>query len=245
MGTGIWGAYSGVPQRWAFGAQQKIYKISAAHGFAIRNVLVQGRVNSDTDVLRGLINVTPGDPILAFDPNSARESLERISWVKTARVERRLPDTVFIRLTERKPLALWQNQGKLRLIDEDGVTLTDAGLQKFSSLPLVVGEGAPAHASEFLRLLAADQALAAKVEAATWVGGRRWDMTLKGGITVQLPPVDAGVALRRLTTAQAEEALLDKDITVIDLREPDRMTVRTRPGAVKEYKASLATRNNI
>jgi cell division protein FtsQ len=244
-GAAFWLGTSGVPQRIAYGTQQKIYKITAAHGFAIHNVLVQGRVNTDADVLRGLINVTPGDPILAFDPNGTRDMLERISWIKSAQVERRLPDTIYIRLTERHPLALWQNKGKLRLIDDAGVTLTDTNLQKFSSLPLVVGEDAPAHATEFLSLLAAEPSLAPQVEAASWVSERRWDLTLKGGITVELPPVDPGLALHRLAAAQADNALLDKDISMVDLREPDRMTVRTKPGAVKDLKASLATRNNI
>ncbi len=234
---------SGMPQRLAFGTAQKIYKITAAHGFAVRNVLVQGRVNADPDVLRGLLNVAPGDPILAFDPAAAKESLERISWIKSARVERRLPDTVYIRLTERHPLALWQNKGKVRLIDDEGVTLTDMNLQKFSTLPLVVGEDAPAHASDFLQLLAAEPSLTPQVEAASWVSDRRWDLTLKNGITVELPPVDAGLALHRL--ASADSTLLDKDISMIDLREDGRMTVRTKPGAVHEVKASLTGRNNI
>ncbi len=200
---------------------------------------MQGRVNIDPDVLRGLINVKPGDPILAFDPAKVRDSIRRLSWVRDVQVERCLPDTIYVRLSERHPLALWQDKGKLRLIDADGVNLADSNLKSFAALPLVVGDDAPAHAAGLLRLLAAEPTLATQVEASSWVSDRRWDLTLKNGATVQLPAgEDAGLALRRLAAAQAENALLDKDISVIDLREADRMTVRTKPGAVKELRTS-------
>ena len=244
-GGGFWLACSGLPARAASGAQQKIYRITARHGFAVRNILVQGRVNTDPDVLRGLVNAAPGDPLLALNPRDVRESIERVSWIAQAHVERRLPDTVYIKLTERAPLALWQNKGKLRLIDKDGVILTDAGLQKFSALPLVVGEEAPAHAAALLSLVAAESSLMPRLEAATWIGNRRWNLTLKGGVTVELPADDTGLALHRLGTAQQAEELLDKNISAVDLREPGRITVQTKPGAVGEYKASLVSQKNI
>ena len=227
-----------MPRRLIASADQKIWQVSAAKGFAVKNLLVQGRVNIDPDVLRGLINVKPGDPILAFDPVKVRDSIRRLSWVRDVQVERRLPDTIYVRLSERHPLALWQDKGKLRLIDEDGVMLADSNLKAFASLPLVVGDDAPAHAAGLLRLLAAEPTLAPQVEASSWVSDRRWDLTLKNGATVQLPAGDAGLALRRLAAAQAENNLLEKDISVIDLREADRMTVRTKPGAVKELRTS-------
>jgi cell division septal protein FtsQ len=35
-------------------------------------------------------------------------------------VERRFPDTIFIRISEKEPVALWKNQGKTYLVDRDG-----------------------------------------------------------------------------------------------------------------------------
>lgn len=232
-----WLALGAAPHRFAAQTEQKIFKIGATKGFAVKNLLVQGRVNVDAEVLKGLINVRPGDPILAFDPVKVQESIKRLSWVRDVQVERRLPDTIYVRLTERQPFALWQDKGKVKLIDEDGVTLTDTGLQAFGKLPLMVGEGAPKQAAAILRLMAAEPLLEPQVEAFTWVSDRRWDLTLKNGITVQLPARDPGLALHRLAGAQAENQLLDKDIAIIDLREEGRMTVRTKPGAVKELKA--------
>ncbi len=236
---GAWVVLSGAAQRTGIWTQQQLYELAAAGGFAVENILVEGRFHSDPDVLRALINIERGDPLFAFDPAEAKEMIERISWVRMAHVERRLPDTIYIGLIEREPVALWQSKRKVRVIDADGVTLTDRDLAPYKDLILLVGEDAPAHVAALLPLLAAEPVLQARVEAAGWVGERRWDLTLKNGITVRLPEEDPGFALRRLAKAQEEDGLLDKDITVVDMRLPDRITVRTKPGAVQEYKAGL------
>jgi len=223
-------------QQWA---AQEIISASVEHGFVVQKVLVQGRENTDADVLRALLNVKKGDPILAFNPQETKDLIERISWVREAHVERRFPDTIFVNLTERQPLALWQNKGKIRLIDKDGVTLTDRGYEKFGNLILLVGADAPQKAHELVSMLAAEPNLKARVTAASRIGGRRWDLTFNNGVTVKLPESDMGLALRRIAAAQEADKLLDRDITSVDVREADRMTVLTRPGSVQEYKAGF------
>lgn len=231
--AGAWITLSGKGAESVRWLRQTYYKGSAAEGFTVNNVLVQGRVNVDPAMLRAAININRGDPILAADPADIREMIERISWVKEAHVERRLPDTLFIGLIERKPLALWQHKGKIRLIDDEGVTLADKNLDKFSDLLIIVGDDAPLHAAELVGILEAEPTVRSHVEAATWVGGRRWDLKIKSGATVKLPEDDAGLALRRLAEAQAHENILLKDIESIDLREPERFVIRARPGAAQ------------
>lgn len=234
-----WAVLSGAADRVVVFARGQVYDRTAAAGFAVDNILVEGRLNSDADVLRAVLNVERGDPIFAFDPAEAKEMIERISWVREAHVERRLPDTIYIGIVERQPMALWQNKGKIRVIDADGVTLTDALRRRFDDLPIIVGEDAPAKAPALLANIAAEPLVRERLEAATYVSDRRWDLKLKSGITVKLPEKDTGLALRRLAAAQEEDGLMDRDLTVIDLRDTSRITVRTRPGAVEEYKKKI------
>lgn len=237
--VGAWLSVSGGLDRMRHSAQNKTYALLADAGFRVDNILVEGRYETDPDVLRAIINLERGDPIFAFDPAETREMIERLSWVREAHIERRLPDTVYIGLVERKPVALWQHKNKLRVIDTEGITLTDKLSANHRTLPIVVGEYANEQAHNLLVMLAAEPDVENLVEAATWVGDRRWDLTLKNDITVRLPEMDIGLALSRLAKAQAQDKILDKDVSVIDLRETDRITVRTRPGAVQEYKASF------
>lgn len=220
--------------------QESFYEISASHGFIVHDVLVEGRVNADPQVLLGLLNVDRGDPIFAFDPRAAQAQLQMESWIESVRVERRLPGLVYVTLKEREPFALWQNHGKLRLIDPRGVVITDvvSDMARFQSLPLVVGDGAQMAAYGLFNLLRAEPELMKRVEAATYVGGRRWDLKLKNDIAVRLPETDLALALRRLAEAQELDLLLDKELESVDLREEGRLVVRTKPGAVQDYQAS-------
>ena len=239
VGAGAWLSSSGVLDRTHQRMQNKAYNLLADAGFRVNNILVEGRTETDPDVLRAIINLNRGDPIFAFDPSETREMIERLSWVREAHVERRLPDTIYVGIVERKPIALWQHKNKLRVIDAEGVTLTDKLSASQRALPIVVGEYANEQAYQLLVMLEAEPEIKNLVEAATWVGDRRWDLTLKNEINVRLPETEIGLALSRLAKAQAQDKILDKDLSVIDLRENDRITVRTRPGAVQEYQASF------
>ncbi len=217
----------------------KTLNISAGMGFTVRNIMVEGRKNADVDAIRAIVNVEKGDPLFAFNPDEAKEMLEKISWVRVAQVERRLPDTIYVHIQERQPLALWQRDGKLCVIDDEGVILTDHNPENFRELPLLVGEGAPENAAGLLAMLEAEPEIARRMDAAVFVSGRRWDLKLRNGVLVKLPENEIGFALSRLMKAQREEDLMDKELTAIDLREGDRITVRTKPGAVHEYKAGF------
>jgi len=155
--------------------------------------------------------------------------VEEISWVKSATVERRLPNEVHVLITERAPVMLWQNQGRYYLVDREGQVVGDE-IEEYADLPLTVGEGAPDHAGELMDLLKTEPALQARVKAAQWVGGRRWTLTLDhapGGIEVMLPESDPQSAWHDLARLDTEQSLLERQITVVDMRLPDRLVLRT------------------
>lgn len=220
----------------------KTLELSADLGFRVRNILVEGRRNTSPEVIMALVNMEKGDPLFAFDPAGAREMIERISWVQTARVERRLPDTIYVGLEERAPLALWRrSNGSLALIDHDARVLSENDLRPFMDMITVSGPGAPENAGEFFSLLDAEPELKVRIKSAKRIGKRRWDLRLKNGIEVNLPGQDTGMSLRRLMLAHEEGSILDKDIVGIDLRKDDRIIVRPRRGAASDWKTGADT----
>lgn len=219
-------------------AKDKVLSATASAGFVVEDLMVEGRKYTDADAILAISNIKKGDPLFSFDTDAAQLMLERLSWVDVAQVTRRLPDTIHIQITERKPFALWQHNKKISLIDDEGVFLTDYKLSRFKDLLIVVGKDAPQECGEFLGLLSAEPTVREKVESAMHVAGRRWDLTLKNGVVVKLPEEDVSLALSTLAKAQEQDALLDKDIKMIDMREATRIVIRTKPGAVQEYKAT-------
>lgn len=236
---GSWFVMSGTAGRMQFQIQEAMLDKTARWGFSVRNILVDGRVHTDAETLKAMINMKAGDPLFAFNPIEAKTVIEKLSWVKRAHVERRLPDTIYIKLEERTPLALWQRNKRLSLIDAEGVVLAEHNLAPWKDLMIVVGDDAPSRAAELLGMLKAEPDIKDRVEAATLISGRRWDLKLKSGAEVKLPADGLGLALRKLAVNHEEEAILDKDVLSIDVREEDRITVRTKPGAVSDFNAGV------
>ncbi len=202
-----------------------------AAGLTVQHVFVTGRGETSKAQVLATIGLESGQSILEFDPRSARRRLQDLSWVKTAQVERRLPDTIIVRLKERKALAIWQHNGRHALIDMSGKIITRRNLDRFAHLPIVVGRGAPGIAAQLIEMLSRKPALFAQVQAVVLVGGRRWDIRLKNGIKVYLPEVETFAAWVRLAQLEAENRIFDRDVAAIDLRLPDRLVVRLTPAA--------------
>lgn len=230
LGGATWLWTSGAVERQVARFGDALLRTTAGSGFKVAEVLVEGRNRTARSTLLEILDVARGAPILAFDPHAARHRLQALPWVARASVERRLPDLIYVRLQEREPIALWQERGRLSVIDDAGEVIDGAAPEAFAHLPVLVGPDAPAHAAALLGMLAAEPDLGAKVIAAVRVQGRRWNLRLDNGVDVRLPEDGPGAAWAQLARIQREHGLLERDVTTIDLRLPDRLVVRTAPG---------------
>ena len=214
--------------------ESRMLQASGALGLRVEDIRVEGRATTDRKTILNALDAKPGTPILAIDPVRAKHQLESLPWVRSAVIERRLPDTIYVRLVEREPMALWQHGGKLDLIDRTGAVIPVPRLDRFAKLPMVVGEDAASHAAELLAMLATEPDLAARVTAAIDVGGRRWNLRLDNSIDVLLPSEDPAGAWADLARLQRNSAILQRDVQAIDMRLPDRLVVRVAPEPPKE-----------
>ncbi|HLB98838.1 MAG TPA: FtsQ-type POTRA domain-containing protein [Acetobacteraceae bacterium] len=221
--------------------RERIGNATASLGLRVETVVIEGRANTPEPLLRAALGISKGDPILGFSLDAARRNVEKLSWVEQATIERRLPDTVVVQLVERRPFAIWQNQGKFVLIDRDGQTVTNEDVGQFRQLPLVVGPGAPGAATPLIDALMAHPGLLARVVAAVRVGERRWNLQLRGGMNVMLPEGREAVAIERLVVLQQDHALLDRPLEVVDMRLPDRLVLRPRAEPAADAAAKKPT----
>ena len=227
---GSWWAYSsGNAAKGIEKVRWSAISATATMGFRVKEVMVSGRQQTEREILVKALNVARGAPILAFDIADAKRRVEALPWVRASTIERMLPDTILISIVEREPLALWQLDSKLHLIDAEGEVILNDGLENYSDLLMVVGNGAETEVSALIALIGTEPALMQQVKAATWIGSRRWNVHLKGDIVVRLPEDDAQSAWTRLAEYHKNHRVLDKNVTVLDLRIPDRLIVKTGP----------------
>ena len=225
-GGGWWLWSSGHVPRAAERLTWELIALSADLGFRVDEIFVVGRNRTSSKALLQEVGVARGAPILAFDADAARRRIEALPWVLAAAVQRMLPDTVLVHISEHQPLALWQRKGRFDLIDRQGAVIEERDLERFRGLLVVAGEDAPAHVAELLAVLETQPPLMALVEAAVRVGGRRWNLRLKGGIDVRLPEENAAQAWARLAAYERTHRVLARDVDILDLRLPDRLIVR-------------------
>ena len=214
--------------------RERIGVLTADAGMRIKDIVVEGRANTPEPILRAALGVNKGDPIVGFSLDQARMRIEKLTWVAHATVERRLPGTIVIALWERRPFAIWQNQGRYVLIDHDGKPVTDEEVAKFRDLPLIVGPGAPAAARVLLDALTDRPAIQTRIVAAMRISERRWNLRMKNGTDIMLPEGHEVEALDRLLILQQDTALLDRPLQAIDMRLGDRLVLRPQgsgPGA--------------
>jgi len=219
---------------------------TATLGLRVTDIRIAGRATTDRRTVLAALGAGLGTPILAVDPVRAERRLEALPWVSSARIERRLPDTLDVDLVERTPMALWQHDGRLQLIDETGSVIPVTRLDRFAKLPLVVGADAASHAAALLAMLAKEPDLDSRVTAAVRVGGRRWNLRIDGRIDVLLPADGAPAAWATLARLERSSAILDREVEAIDMRLSDRLVVRVTPAAPTapaEGKGRLPAKN--
>jgi cell division protein FtsQ len=202
-------------------------------GFRITSVVINGRKQLTQDEVLGIGGVNGRSSLLFLDAAAVRGHLKANPWIADATVLKLYPGRLEIDLVERTAFALWQEEGRLSVIADDGAVLEPYVSRRFLSLPLVVGKGAETRGRDFLALLARYPQVRAVTKAAILVGERRWNLMTKDGLDIRLPEHDVGNALAELSRLDRDEKLFSRDIVAVDMRLPDRLTVQLSDDAAK------------
>lgn len=197
-------------------------------GFQVKKVEVVGADRIDRLKVYDIALAQKDRSMAAVDLEDVRHDLMQYGWIKDARVSRRLPDTLVVDIVERSPAAIWQNGGRLSLIDANGVVLEPVTVATMPDLPLVIGPNANRRARDLDRLLAEASSLKELLAGATWVGNRRWDLRFRSGETLSLPEgePEAKAALAKFAHMDGANRLLGRGILRFDMRDPSRFVLR-------------------
>ncbi len=218
---------------------QPHHALARALGLGLESITISGIAEMrETEVLAaGGLDSRLSLPFL--DVNELRERLERVPMIESATVRKLYPNELVITLAERRPYAIWQNNGELFVIASDGTVVDLMQDERYINLPFVVGEHANVRSKEYFALLDAAGPLRERIRAGTLVAGRRWTLKMDNGMDVRLPEKGAADALARLVKLENEQKILEKDVLAIDLRMADRIVVRLTEEAALARAESL------
>lgn len=219
------------PQRIYDTVSDSLLSTTQRSGFKVGDIVIKGRNHASSQQILEKIDLTRNDPIFKYSPEEVRGRLKQISWIRDAMVQRHLPDILSITIMERKPLAIWQNQKKHFLVDNEGAIISEEINAEYKGLPMIVGANAPIHVSKILSCLIKYPEIQKRVSALVLVSGRRWNLQLDGSIDIKLPEINIEEALERLVRILVQPNINFKEVKIIDLRQAKQVTMRMANGS--------------
>ncbi|WP_298284457.1 FtsQ-type POTRA domain-containing protein [Novosphingobium sp.] len=216
-------------------ASEQAALIASDAGFKVSHLEVRGVNRMNEQKIYEKVLGQNDRAMTTLDLAGLREELNAISWVKDARVSRKLPDTLVIDIVERNPHAVLRKPDRLVLIDDTGTELETVKPDRAKGMLVLNGLGVGKRVQDLSRLLEAAPALKPQVAEAEWVGNRRWNLTFKTGQVLALPEGDEKSAGALLSFARMDgvNRLLGGKVAAFDMRAPDRIYMRV-PGHADE-----------
>lgn len=200
--------------------------LARGFGFGIRHIAVSGNAELTSEEVVQLSGVRETDSLPFLDPKQLQAQLAAVPMIAEASITKLYPDRLVINVRERIPYALWQLDGRVQIIAEDGTPIEDLNDRRFLRLPHVVGPDANKRVREFAELVEQVPELKDRIRAGILVSGRRWTIKLQNGVDIRLPEEGAEKALKAFLDIEKDAGLTNRGILAVDLRLPDRVTVR-------------------
>ncbi len=218
------------------GLQELRRQIETRPEFMVRLLAIEGASHETEEDIR---EIFPHDlPASSFDISldDLREMILGLPAVADANLRIRRGGVLVVEVTEREPVAVWRSRDGLGLVDREGNMV--AGIKRRAErpeLPLIVGDGAERDVPGALAILSAAAPLGSRVRGLVRIGERRWDMVLDRGQRILLPEAKPVQALERVILLDEVQEMLQRDVAVVDMRLPERPTVRMRAHAVEQW----------
>lgn len=204
--------------------------------FMVKLMAIDGADDALSGEIRHVVPIEFPQSSFDLDLAALRSQITDLDAVEKANVRIKPGGVLQIDVTRRVPVALWRNDDGLALVDLNGVFVGPVETRaEHSHLPLIVGEGAPQHIPEALRLLRVASALEVRVHGLVRMGARRWDVVLDREQRIMLPEQAAVQALERVIALEGAQEVLTRDVVLVDLRLAGRPTVRMSENATEAW----------
>lgn len=205
--------------------------------FMVQDVALSGATALSGEAVLALLPRDLPKSSFDLDLDQLRVAIEALDAVADADLRLTAGGVLEVGIVERVPAVVERTETGLVVRDATGHRIADAADRAdYPALPLVAGAGADTEAAVTgaRQLWAAAAPIAERLRGLVRLGERRWDLVLSGGQRVLLPEVDPVPALERMIALDQARGVLAREVTVIDLRLPQRPTLRLTPQALDE-----------
>ena len=197
--------------------------------FAVNRIEVTGSVHTPRTAIDAVTQRYVGLNLFKIDIARVQSDLGGLGWISRIDIEKTLPDTLRIKITERKPVALLRTGTQLRYVDDQGLPFADLTVAAGDEDLPVIGEATGAELSRTVALLrdvaARDRELYARISEVWPIAPRGfaiYDRELSAVVYANAEDISAKYrSLRAVLRAENNPS-----IEYADLRFADRVVVK-------------------
>ncbi|HEX6178490.1 MAG TPA: FtsQ-type POTRA domain-containing protein [Thermoanaerobaculia bacterium] len=214
--------------------------------FAVKAVEVAGVVHTPRADVEQLTSRYTGANLFQLDIAEVQRDLGAISWISRIDIEKKLPDTLRIRVTERVPVALARVGSEIRYVDESGAAFAALSPSVGNAdLPLIT-EAEEKDLARCVELIAEirknDPELFSRVSEVRPVAPQAFALFDRElGAFVYITREELSQKWRTLHAITRAEGLGRGSIAYADLRFDNRIVIKPRVGGVVHQGATDAT----
>ena len=201
-----------------------INKFLINNGFIIKNIEVLGVNHLDKNDIIKIISTNNNINIFNVNIKNIYRNIMDNTWIKKASIKIIYPNTIKVFLTEKKPIAIWQNRYGNSLITKSGDIIFEKNLEKFkNNLPIIIGQNAHKNVHSILNILSSKKDFIKNIWSLTFVNERRWDLHFNQGLTIKLPSKNVENAWQKVVYLHKKFNILSLYLTEIDLRNSNQI----------------------
>lgn len=218
-------------------AQEMRRAVEERPEFMVKLMAIEGASPVVDDAIRQILPLE--FPVSSFDLDleAMQAQVAELDVIESVDLRVRPGGVLELRVSEREPAVLWRAAGSLEMLDAGGHRVaTISARAGRADLPLLAGQGAQDHVPEALALMRAAGPLVPHLRGLVRMGERRWDVVLEGDQRILLPEQNPVQALEQVLALDQAQDLLARDLTVIDMRNPARPTLRMTPTAAEDLR---------
>lgn len=201
--------------------------IQSREEFQVRTMTIEGASPVVERALRAMLPVDLPASSFDIDLPALRIQVMQLDAVESIDLRVKPGGILSAVVKEREPAILWRRARGIEILDHGGHRVASVTSREVRpELPLISGEGADVMTAEALNLFDAAGPILPRVRGLVRRGERRWDLVLDHGQRIMLPAHGAVVALEAAIALDRAEDLLARDVTIVDLRDPQRPVLR-------------------
>lgn len=199
--------------------------------FAVKQVEISGAKHTPRAALASVTSAYTGTNLFKIDIARVQNDLRELKWVSRIDIEKKLPDTLRINVTERTPVALVRVGERIEYVDERGITFAELSPEVGDDdLILITGADGDelARAVALVRALrTSDPLLYSRISELRPIAPRGFAMFDRElGAIVYANAEDASPKWRDLYSIVKTEHIARGSLEYADLRFADRIVIR-------------------